>query len=93
MPSATCRTSTPCGFSLDTSDSMNPNLSSTEATTGGVTLTPCALVMIRIPACTSDIGMVRTLSPSTSRPQSISGLRTATQRPPSRTLVGRFVVE
>ena len=46
---------------------------------GGVTRTPWALVMIRMPASTSDIGMVRTASPSTSRPQSISGFRTWTQ--------------
>ena len=76
---------------------MNPKGSSAWATAGGVTLTPWALVMIRIPALTSDIGNVRTVqppaSPSTSRPQSISGLRTSIQRPPSRTLVGRLVVE
>nr|WP_246486981.1 hypothetical protein [Kribbella qitaiheensis] len=93
IPSATCLTSTRCGFSLDTSESMKPNDSSSCETIGGVTRTPWALEMIRIPAFTSDIGMVRTDSPSTSSPQSISGLRTSTQRPFSRTLVGRFVVE
>jgi hypothetical protein len=72
---------------------MKPKPSSVFTTIGGMTFTPCALVMIRIPAFTSDIGIVRTASPSTRSPQSISGFCTATQWPPSRTLVGRFVVE
>ena len=61
MPSATWRTSTACGFSLETSDSMKPNEPSALAGTGTVTLMPEAPHTIRIPARTSAIGSVRTV--------------------------------
>ncbi len=97
IPSATWRTSTACGFSEDTSDSMKPNEPPACATSGTVTLMPEAPHTTRMPARTSAIGSVWTLvpgpSPSTIRPQSISGLATWIHRPSSRTRVSRLVVE
>ncbi len=97
MPSATCRTSTACGFSLETSDSMKPNEPSAFSATGTVTLMPEAPQTTFMPAWTSAIGRVRTPrsapSPSTIRPQSISGFCTSTQCPSRRTWVTRLVLE
>ena len=58
MPSATWRTSTACGFSEDTSDSMKPNASALWSGAGTVTRMPEAPVMTSIPVRTSDIGSV-----------------------------------
>ena len=96
MPSATDRTRTACGFSLETSDSMNPKVPSSFVEIGAVTLMPEAPQTMRIPDRTSDIGSVRTTgrSPSTTtRPQSISGFSTCTQCPSIRTCVSRLVLE
>ena len=58
MPSATERTSTACGFSLDTSDSMNPNEPPAFSASGTVTLMPEAPQTTVMPAFTSAIGSV-----------------------------------
>ena len=58
MPSATCRTSTACGFSLDTSDSMKPNEPSALVITGTSTRMPDAPQTTCMPAFTSAIGSV-----------------------------------
>ena len=58
MPSATWRTSTACGFSLDTSDSMKPNVSPIALAKGGSTLIPSAPHTTCMPAFTSAIGSV-----------------------------------
>lgn len=89
MPSATERTSTAWGFSLETSDSMKPKDPSSLVESGTVTLMPEAPQTIRIAHRTSDMGRVRTSvsapPPVTSSPQSISGFSTGTQWPSRRT--------
>jgi hypothetical protein len=58
MPSATWRTSTACGFSLETSDSMNPKPPLPAGGSGIATLMPPAPHTTFIPAFTSAIGSV-----------------------------------
>ena len=58
MPSATWRTSTACGFSLETSDSMKPNDPSALVSTGASTRSPEAPQTTCMPARTSAIGSV-----------------------------------
>ena len=58
MPSATWRTSTACGFSLDTSDSMKPNVMPDATWDGAATLMPEAPTTTRIPTRTSTMGRV-----------------------------------
>ena len=97
--SAIWRTSSACGFSLDTADDMKPKSSSSPrgACGGSSTRTPCAPQTTASPARTSLTGTVRTTGrPScsvTTRPQSISGCRTRSHSRSSRTRVSRFVVE
>nr|WP_254185090.1 hypothetical protein [Nocardioides panacis] len=83
MPSATWRTSTAWGFSLETSDSMNPNEPSARVSAGTSTRMPEAPTTTCMPALTSAIGSVNTRRswplPSAIRPQSISGFWTGTQ--------------
>ena len=97
MPSATWRTSTACGFSLDTTDSMKPNEPADallerdghlDAVRAADDLHPGLHVGHRQ-------RVDPTVSPesSTISPQSISGLSTLTHLPARRTLVSRLVVE
>ena len=92
-PEATWRTRTAWGFSEDTSDSMKPKPPSGRSSTGVVTLMPDAPQTTFMPMRTSAIGSVYTHSPSTIRPQSISGFSTVITRPSRRIRVGRLVVE
>ena len=58
MPSATWRTSTACGFSLETSDSMKPNAPPDWIGIGTLTLMPDAPQTTFMPVRTSAIGSV-----------------------------------
>ncbi len=58
MPSATWRTSTAWGFSLETSDSMKPNPLAPSGGSGMATLMPPAPQTTFMPAFTSAIGRV-----------------------------------
>ena len=97
--SAIWRTSSACGFSLDTTEFMNPKFSSSpRATAGGIsTRTPCAPQTTASPARTSLTGTVRMNGrpsrSSTTSPQSISARSTGSQSRSSRTKVSRLVVE
>jgi hypothetical protein len=92
---AICRTSSACGFSLDTDEDMkpNPSLASSSPVAGSSTRTPVAPQTTSSPARTSDTGTVRISVPATTRPQSISGRSTGCHCPSSRTRVSRLVVE
>ena len=98
MPSATWRTSTACGFSLETSDSMKPNEPSALVSTGHVD--PDAGGAADDLHAGLHVGhrqrvhaQVASPAPSTISPQSISGFSTGTQWPSRRTRVARLVVE
>jgi hypothetical protein len=96
MPSATRSISSACGFSEEISEDMNSKrCSSARGFCFGVTLIPPMPQTMRMPALTSSMGIVRAAVPSlsTRMPQSISGLATSSQCPPTRTRVGKFVVE
>ena len=89
------RSSSDCGFSLETDELMNSKRSSLLlcSRSGSTTFTPPAPQTTRWPALTSLTGTVRTRPSSTTSPQSISGCSTGTQVAPSRTTVSRLVVE
>ena len=96
--SAIWRTSSACGFSLDTTEDMKPKFSSSPraAAGGSSTRTPWAPHTTASPALTSLTGTVRTTvrpRSSTTSPQSISGAVHPQPLRSSRTKVSRLVVE
>ena len=88
------RSSSDCGFSLDTADDMNSKVSVLWSRCGSTTFTPLGAADDLVAGLDVRDGHgADAARPSTSRPQSISGCSTGTQDAPSRTTVSRLVVE
>ena len=96
--SAIWRTSSACGFSLDTAEDMKPKSSSSPQRAGGRQLDPDAVRpahdRLAGPHVADRHGADdRPPSSSTTSPQSISGRSTGSHSRSSRTKVSRLVVE